>query len=1186
MRLQRIPRIWGVTFRRQLIVGVALMQALMMTLLIWNLSLRQTGMLRQRQHDHAVAMAQSMATSAAECLATSDVSGLQSILNIQSKYPSLKAAMFTDSSGKILAHTNLRQIGLRWNNLPLSLQVSDLSVNGRSLDIAVPVVSAGRHLGWVRVEIGRELIKRRVDQVVIQGVFLTFFAILLVSIMAWVMAERFTRRLYAIKQTIKEIKSGNYLARTELRGGDEAAELAAEFNLLLDTLSQREDALRQSEEELKRINANLETLVEQRTEQLQGSFRLVQARETELHKAQHVAHLGSWSLDIPNNNLVWSEETYHVFGVEPSTPMNLDRFLECIDPADVDRVVSAWGSALTGKKYDIEHRINVAGQTRWVREIAEVQFDEQGVALSGLGTVQDITDLKAAEAELIAVKEDAQESEKKLTNILNNTKIHLWLFNGTEYTFVSKEWYDFTGQPQDTPLTIELWVSAVHPEDLEPSTKVWSENWQLKREHDNYFRLRRFDGSYRYFYCHALPIFDDLGQFKYFQGFNVDITDQKQAEEMLHEAKDAADRANRSKSEFLANMSHEIRTPLNGIIGLTQLMQDTPLTSKQEDYLRKIKTSSRVLLDVLNDILDYSKIETGHFEIENVPFVLDDIFKSMTDIFSLRAEEKGLELYFEIGPEVPASFLGDPLRLSQVLNNLLGNAIKFTQQGEVHIRIEALARTKTDILLAFYVRDTGIGISGENNIFDAFIQADNSTTRKFGGTGLGLAISRKIVRAMSGDITYESTPGQGTVFKFTVRLSLNPSDRKTGNLHDFHGMRVLLADDQLMSRNVLKQLLESWSFSVESVETGHAAIATIEQTQQHAKPFDLFLLDWKMPGTDGLQVVKWLDGEVRNGTLKKAPIILMVNTLDGEDLLEQANFYRLEALLVKPVTPSALLDTIVDVVKNITTHRVVPNERQQLYARAASLQGAHVLLVEDNLVNQQVAQELLEKIGIRVTLAGDGLQAVELAGLGGYDAILMDQQMPNMDGLEATQRIRQTDIGKEVPIIAMTAAAMLQDREACLRAGMNDHIAKPINLDAFVATLKKWIRSGRYQAPVESSSGEKIPLAGFDLKLCKMLGVQAYSRILRSFNKDFIDFEKKLYDLVRERNYMAASDLAHSIKGASGNLGAMDLFKAAQLLEVDLKSSSSISLPRFTEIFAATLKSIDSYLASHGESLG
>jgi signal transduction histidine kinase/CheY-like chemotaxis protein/HPt (histidine-containing phosphotransfer) domain-containing protein len=669
----------------------------------------------------------------------------------------------------------------------------------------------------------------------------------------------------------------------------------------------------------------------------------------------------------------------------------------------------------------------------------------------------------------------------------------------------------------------------------------------------------------------------------------------------LERATLAAKDADRAKGAFLANMSHEIRTPMNAIINMTALALETDLAPKQQQYITVAHASARNLLKIINDILDFSKIEADRIELEAVPFSLRDELEQLTETFRAKVIEKHVELIVHVAADVPDRLIGDALRVRQVLTNLIGNAFKFTDRGEVVVKVTA-SRTPADgpalapdmIELRAAVSDTGIGISKEQQakLFSAFSQADASIARKYGGTGLGLAISQRLARTMGGDLIVSSQAGVGTTFLFTLCVRFDTAAETPERVPppEVAGRRVLVVDDSETSRDLLRMLLTEWSIPVVAVETAEEALALLERhnAREGGDAFALAILDWLLPGMSGLDAAAAIRAREQTRSLP----IVVISAYAGKEQEARCGELGVNVFLPKPITASSLFDALV-VAQGAKAHAVrrgldAPLERE--------FEGARVLLAEDNEANQMVAVELLSRLGLELDIAENGRIAVERVREDPrrYAAVLMDMQMPEMDGLEATRVLRAESACRDLPILAMTANAMKRELDACLDAGMNDHITKPIDRQALLATLRKWLPKGADRAassatpphPSEVNRDQTPLLEGIDVQgALDRLGLEFAS--LRKILIRFADGQGRTLDELRaavaRRDPAAAARHAHAIAGAAGNLGATQLRAAAKALELTARDGGSDLgqlLGEVDEHAAVVFRSIDTLRAA------
>ncbi len=887
-------------------------------------------------------------------------------------------------------------------------------------------------------------------------------------------------------------------------------------------LARQNNERQRIEQELRAAQNELESRVRERTAELGAANRALkrqidEGRRTEEELARAVRQHRFTNDSVPG--IVWTagpegKIDYFNRRFHEYTGLTIEQsrdggWVQALHPDDQKGPLeTARAALLAGEAHETELRLRRGqdGTFRWHLSRAIPMHDANGQLVQWFGTATDIDDQKRA-------RETAQRSEQRYRSLVAASAQIVWLADAEcRITHDLPEWRGATGQRFEE-MRDYGWMNAIHPDDRERAAELWRWALETKTVYENEHRLRMADGSYRHFLTRGVPVLEADGRVREWIGTSTNINDRKNAEEVvrraqedletrvkdrtaqltetnrilhqqvterkriedeLAEARDQALRSATLKSQFLANMSHEIRTPMNGVIGMTSLLLDTTVTEEQREYIETIRTSGDSLLAIINDILDFSKIEAGKLDFEELDLDVQATVEGAIDLLAEKAQAKGLDLACHVLEDVPRQLRGDPGRLRQILVNLVGNAIKFTAKGKVLVHVAKLQETPRDAQICIQVSDTGIGMNeeGVRGLFQPFVQADGSMTRKYGGTGLGLAISKQLVELMGGQIGVESNPGQGSTFWFTVLLAKQPilleeEEGAQETAAGFAGVRTLVAGSG-GTGEVLREQLTAWGMEVAAHTDGKDALAALKQAAEDGKPYGFVLADMSLPG---------LDGPPLASAVKDDPMIAPARVIILLAPGQKATFTTggrndVAACLSKPVKRSALRDLFAQQLVAKAKGPVQRHTRRiQPAPKPAKGKGKHILVAEDNHVNQKVVIRQLQKIGYRADAVANGQEALEATAKVAYDLVLMDCQMPEMDGFGATREIRRRENanGMHTPIVALTANALEGDRDRCLAAGMDDYLSKPLKIEELQAMLERWTAK-------DDASADKEPL--------------------------------------------------------------------------------------------------------------
>lgn len=861
-----------------------------------------------------------------------------------------------------------------------------------------------------------------------------------------------------------------------------------------------------------------------------------------LCEAERVAKIGSWTLNLTSNTFSASQMLAEMNGHSPLDPPLTPESLAVMIPADEHAVLHAAIARCMedGTPYTVDVQHQRPGGGRFPARIRGQAFrNAQGQITMLHGTLQDLSDHVEANQRLQSLADNLPNGAIFRCEQTPDGKLYLRYVSAGIQRLLGISATMFVAQQT-------AFTSQIVEEDLPAFMAAVQHSLQQHTPFDRVSRVHNSVGQVRWLHARAMPRRTHYGMM--WEGILLDVTAEYEIQESLRQAKEAAESAERAKSEFLATMSHEIRTPMNTVIGMTQLLLQTPVSPKQRNYLDKVALSASALLKIINEILDFSKLEAEKLQLNPELFTLDSLLATVTSVTSLQAEQKGVEVVYRIAPSVPQQLTGDLQRLGQVLTNLVGNAIKFTDRGEVVISVHAQLHDTHHCSLHVAVHDTGIGIHPEHmaRLFEPFTQAEAHTSRRFGGTGLGLAISHKLVQLMGGAITAHSQLGQGSCFQFHVPLQM-PADAPVQRHTLSSPCRVLVVDDNSMAGDTLCAMVQAWGWACTVARSGEAALEQLDLANHEQQPYELVLLDWQMPGMDGLQVAEHIRTHAQ---LSHTPAILMVTAYGRDEVLGRVQQLGLQGLLIKPVTESSLFNAMQEALSQDPSTAYLhgadtpPPSTSTLHI-PSNLKGRRVLVVDDNGLNREVAQDILELAQIQVTTASSGQEALYLLNHHPFDAVLLDVQMPQMDGLEVARRIRKHPTWQSLPIWALTAQTRAQDHQAVLDSGMHGQLTKPINAQVLLRTLAQALPPLPAEvSPPSSAIHPADTLMGFARHFQGRS--DRLQRLLRAFVRDFAQAPSQLRSLHHIQNWNALGELAHTLKGS---LGYLDQDRAVQTMD-------------------------------------
>ena len=982
------------------------------------------------------------------------------------------------------------------------------------------------------------------------------------------------RQLGGIARQVANEK--NYALRAQTGGGPELLQLGSDFNHMLQEIETRDKALRDARDLLEQRVVERTMVMEQEIAERQRTEAMLKESVELLRALNDAAPVGIVSQGKDGK-------------IRHSNPRFLEMFgytMEELEGKCIDELLAPEEmreAAKSMSKQVVAGRVLHRTVKRQKKDKTSLDVEVHAAPLSFDGRSEGQIAIYLDISRRVATEKAIRESEELLRTLSAAAPIAIFRSDPDgRYVYVNQRWSEMSGRSPESAMGFG-WLEAIHPEERETLKKLWTTGISMGMEMQDESRFLTPDGLTNWISWKSRGLHSADGSLLGFVGVIEDITKRRAAEQRLLEAKQAAEQASQAKSQFLANMSHEIRTPMNGILGMTELALETEMSAEQREYLGLVKGCAESLLEIIDDILDFSKIENGKIELESIPFSLLDCIEHALQPVAMRAQQKGIELEWTLRGELPEWIVGDPTRLRQVLINLLGNAVKFTDEGEVILSVECGDAAKDTATVRFTVKDTGIGIATENQqtIFEAFQQSDSSVTREFGGTGLGLSISERIVKLMGGEIHVESAPGKGSSFSFAVEFPLCPpaAERKTEADEVLPRAEVLLVESRETVRELCTWLMRGWGLAVEVAENEAQAKELLDKKSHQHGAYAIALVDQILDGSPGYNVVK----QIRQSSSGKAASIIVMSASPAFTEDFRSSYYGVSCRLTKPLRRGALKQSLRAA---LLPSLPVPDEKNRHVTPVAKF-GRKILLVEDNAVNQKLAIRLLEKMGHQVVLARNGLEAYETSRLNRFDLVLMDLQMPVMGGLEATKKIREGELvtGLHLPIVAMTAHAAREDERNCMEAGMDGYLTKPVRRELLATEIERVTMDNHTSKNEPAPPTEQV---SEDWNMHEILErIDGDRDFLKELSAIFRDDSRtclaKAHAAFAHGEMAELSRAAHTMKGMLKNLAmnsaagiAASLEKAA---ETQPREASEELLARLEESIATILKEVTVQLA-------